>query len=128
MLFLQSSYAGAYLEDKLNFYNRHMEKYGQFAGKLEITTQLIPLLILVFRSSFADFDTSSSSANGSSLDCLNLIVQSINKSTTSALQIPISGTGTGTGTGSTASASGNAAITKPASSSLHANFKKKCST
>jgi len=31
---LQSSYAGAYLEDKLNFYNRHMEKYGQFAGNI----------------------------------------------------------------------------------------------
>ncbi|KAH8419187.1 hypothetical protein KR222_009250 [Zaprionus bogoriensis] len=73
-----SSYAGAYLEDKLNFYNRHMEKYGQFAGV-------------------------SSSANGSSLDCLNLIVQSINKSTT-------------------------ATATKGAASSLHANFKKKCST
>lgn len=121
---MQSSYAGAYLEDKLNFYNRHMEKYGQFAGKLEITAQWTSLLTLVYPASFADFDTSSSSANGSSLDCLNLIVQSINKSTTSALQIPI----TGTGTGSTASASANAAVTKPTSSSLHANFKKKCST
>lgn len=30
---LQSSYAGAYLEDKLSFYNKHMEKYGQFTGK-----------------------------------------------------------------------------------------------
>jgi len=29
----QSSYAGAYLEDKLSFYNKHMEKYGQFTGE-----------------------------------------------------------------------------------------------
>ncbi|XP_034487513.1 myogenic-determination protein [Drosophila innubila] len=97
-----SSYAGAYLEDKLNFYNRHMEKYGQFA----------------------DFD-SSSSPNGSSLDCLNLIVQSINKSTTNAAPIQaVSNKSTSTSLAASASAS-NA---KSTTSSLHANFKKKCST
>ncbi|KAL7727273.1 hypothetical protein ACLKA6_016026 [Drosophila palustris] len=95
-----SSYAGAYLEDKLNFYNRHMEKYGQFA----------------------DFD-SSSSPNGSSLDCLNLIVQSINKSTTSAAPIQaVSNKSTTTSTSLSASA------TASNGKSLHANFKKKCST
>ncbi|KAH8381861.1 hypothetical protein KR009_000660 [Drosophila setifemur] len=89
-----SSYAGAYLEDKLSFYNKHMEKYGQFT----------------------DFD---GSANGSSLDCLNLIVQSINKSTTS----PIQSKATPTSADSHTPISGGTAPT-----SLHANFKRKCST
>ncbi|XP_060649572.1 myogenic-determination protein [Drosophila nasuta] len=96
-----SSYAGAYLEDKLNFYNRHMEKYGQFT----------------------DFD-SSSNANGSSLDCLNLIVQSINKSnTTSAPMQSVSSKSATTSASSVASTSDAKSTT-----SLHANFKKKCST
>ncbi|KAH8278993.1 hypothetical protein KR018_012134 [Drosophila ironensis] len=85
-----SSYAGAYLEDKLSFYNKHMEKYGQFA----------------------DFD---GSANGSSLDCLNLIVQSINKSTTSPIQSKTMSPSTDPNT-------------PPAPTSLNANFKRKCST
>ncbi|EDW67993.1 myogenic-determination protein [Drosophila virilis] len=95
-----SSYAGAYLEDKLIFYNKHMEKYGQFA----------------------DFD-GSASASGSSLDCLNLIVQSINKSTTNAVQMQA--------TASKTSAPISSSSTPPAKgsgSTLHANFKQKCST
>lgn len=96
-----SSYAGAYLEDKLNFYNRHMEKYGQFA----------------------DFDSTSNSPNGSSLDCLNLIVQSINKSTTNTA--PTQAT---SNKSTSTSLAGTATNAKAATSSLHANFKKKCST
>ncbi|EDV91468.1 myogenic-determination protein [Drosophila grimshawi] len=103
-----SSYAGAYLEDKLNFYNRHMEKYGQFT----------------------DFD-SSASANVSSLDCLNLIVQSINKSTTSAVQAASSKSTTTTtapSLSSSLSSSNTTSASKGATSSLHTNFKQKCST
>ncbi|ALC45847.1 nau [Drosophila busckii] len=97
-----NSYAGAaYLEDKLIFYNRHMEKYAQFS----------------------DFD-SSASANGSSLDCLNLIVQSINKSTTNAMQIPSKSSAST----STAATTSTTATATAATTSLHANFKQKCST
>ncbi|XP_017008909.2 myogenic-determination protein [Drosophila takahashii] len=90
-----SSYAGAYLEDKLSFYNKHMEKYGQFT----------------------EFD---GNANGSSLDCLNLIVQSINKSTTSPIQ--------NKATPSTADSKTPPTSGATAPTSLHANFKRKCST
>ncbi|SPP81205.1 myogenic-determination protein [Drosophila guanche] len=89
-----SSYAGAYLEDKLSFYNKHMEKYGQFT----------------------DFD---GNANGSSLDCLNLIVQSINKSTTAS---PVKSTATPVSTKTPPTMGATAAT------SLHASFKRKCST
>ncbi|KAH8326710.1 hypothetical protein KR067_012165 [Drosophila pandora] len=94
-----SSYAGAYLEDKLNFYNKHMEKYGQFAG---------------------DFD---GNANGSSLDCLNLIVQSINKSTTSPIQNKTMPSSADSKTPPPASGSASTGPT-----SLNSNFKRKCST
>ncbi|KAH8312449.1 hypothetical protein KR044_010774 [Drosophila immigrans] len=97
-----SSYAGAYLEDKLNFYNRHMEKYGQFS----------------------DFDNG---ANGSSLDCLNLIVQSINKSSTSATPLQSVSSKSASASAS-ASTSAAAAPIDAKASTLHANFKKKCST
>ncbi|XP_043654210.1 myogenic-determination protein isoform X1 [Drosophila teissieri] len=90
-----SSYAGAYLEDKLSFYNKHMEKYGQFT----------------------DFD---GNANGSSLDCLNLIVQSINKSTTSPIQHKATPSAADSQSPPTSGAS--------APTSLHVNFKRKCST
>ncbi|XP_037732634.1 myogenic-determination protein [Drosophila subpulchrella] len=90
-----SSYAGAYLEDKLSFYNKHMEKYGQFT----------------------DFE---GNANGSSLDCLNLIVQSINKSTTSPIQNKATPSPADSKTPPTSGAT--------APTSLHANFKRKCST
>ncbi|KAH8358488.1 hypothetical protein KR093_000461 [Drosophila rubida] len=101
-----SSYAGAYLEDKLNFYNRHMEKYGQFT----------------------DFD-SGNSANGSSLDCLNLIVQSINKSTTNATPMQSVSSKSASASALASSSTSTAAAPMDAkASSLHANFKKKCST
>ncbi|XP_017040184.1 myogenic-determination protein [Drosophila ficusphila] len=90
-----NSYAGAYLEDKLSFYNKHMEKYGQFS----------------------DFE---GNANGSSLDCLNLIVQSINKSTMSPIQNKATPPPADSNTPPTSGV--------PASTSLHANFKRKCST
>ncbi|XP_020808986.1 myogenic-determination protein [Drosophila serrata] len=91
-----SSYAGAYLEDKLSFYNKHMEKYGQFS----------------------DFE---GNANGSSLDCLNLIVQSINKSTTSPIQNKATPTPVDSKTPPSTVSTGSA-------TSLHTNFKRKCST
>ncbi|XP_001999975.2 myogenic-determination protein [Drosophila mojavensis] len=107
-----SSYAGAYLEDKLIFYNKHMEKYGQFT----------------------DFD-SSASANGSSLDCLNLIVQSINKSTTNAAQMTATAskvttvvTTNSASSTSTTNTTTTTATGKRSTSSLNANFKQKCST
>ncbi|EDW83290.1 uncharacterized protein Dwil_GK22777 [Drosophila willistoni] len=103
-----SSYAGAYLEDKLSYYNKHLEKYGQYSD-------------------------GESSANGSSLDCLNLIVQSINKS--SAIATPSATTTTSaqstkTSSGAAVAAGGSAATSSSSSlgSSLHTNFKRKCST
>lgn len=67
-----------------------------------------------------DFD---GNANGSSLDCLNLIVQSINKSTTSPIQNKTMPTSADSKTPPPASGS---AATGP--TSLNSNFKRKCST
>ncbi|XP_030370432.1 myogenic-determination protein [Scaptodrosophila lebanonensis] len=108
-----SSYAGAYLEDKLNFYNKHMEKYGPFS----------------------DFDASSS-ANGSSLDCLNLIVQSINKSSNSGISTALTGSGQGQSANAhtATNSAGHKATTTTTTAqtttatTLHANFKQKCNT
>lgn len=110
---LQSSYAGAYLEDKLSFYNKHMEKYGQFTGK----SRKKRIWNIYLKYICIDFD---GNANGSSLDCLNLIVQSINKSTTSPIQ------NKATPSASDTQSPPSSGATAP--TSLHVNFKRKCST
>ncbi|XP_067627003.1 myogenic-determination protein [Eurosta solidaginis] len=56
-----NSFSGAYLRQKLNFFNNDVDKFAVFT----------------------EFD--SSATNGSSLDCLNLIVQNINRTTTQSV-------------------------------------------
>jgi len=93
-----------------------MEKYGQFTGK--IAKQALKFFKVFNKSTLqTDFE---GNANGSSLDCLNLIVQSINKSTTSPIQNKATPSPADSKTPPTSGAT--------APTSLHANFKRKCST
>ncbi|XP_049303849.1 myogenic-determination protein [Bactrocera dorsalis] len=62
-----NSYSGAYLRQKLNFFHNDLDRFGIFS----------------------EFD--SSAANGSSLDCLNLIVQNISRTTTQNTSTAVTG-------------------------------------
>ncbi|XP_036325118.1 myogenic-determination protein [Rhagoletis pomonella] len=117
-----NSYTGAYLRQKLNIFHNDTDRFAVFA----------------------EFD--SSTANGSSLDCLNLIVQNINR--TAAQSTPTSTTVVGNTkpnsktSSNLSNASSNVPVTSSPStasitstisqsssqSSLNATFKQKCTT
>ncbi|XP_037952986.1 myogenic-determination protein isoform X1 [Teleopsis dalmanni] len=106
-----TSYTGAYFRQKLNFYNKDSNSY----------------------TPISDFD-SSPSTNGSSLDCLSLIVQSINKNTNlNVKKVPAHQLACNTNSNTVTSASSANIKTETASSqhsphSLNSTFKQKCTT
>ncbi|XP_054726015.1 myogenic-determination protein isoform X1 [Anastrepha obliqua] len=128
-----NSYTGAYLRQKLNFFHNGMDRFAVYT----------------------EFE--SSTANGSSLDCLNLIVQNINRSTTQTTLTTIAGnnnnnnkqsnkSSSSSGSNNGSNNSSNAVATVPVTtspstasitsnisqsssqSSLNATFKQKCTT